>query len=212
MNVTDEETKRFLKLIDPTYRSDMSDILSNMHAMHAPIVFVRMLNTGNDNFAYHGNYILVISEDPAFNSKVIVFDQTFAKFKEDNAEFITSYISRRFNNLKLIFSSSVTRIFAESTSNMRVAISPGLDAGTFITMLFSNNNNALAFGLSENNADFSDDIWDIALSDRSNVNHMMSSYISGAYYVSDNIKKRIQALYESLSESDKLLLELGEEI
>ena len=211
MNVTDEETKRFLKLIDPTYRSDMRDILSNMHAMHAPIVFVRMLNTGNDNFAYHGNYILVISEDPAFNSKVIVFDQTFAKFKEDNAEFITSYISRRFNNLKLIFSSSVTRIFAENISAINLAISC-LDDGVFIAKLFSNNNNALAFELSENNADFSDEIWGIALSDRSNVNHMMSAYISGTYCVSDNIKKRIQALYESLSESDKLLLELGEDI
>ena len=211
MNVTDEETKRFLKLIDPTYRSDMCDILSNMHAMHAPIVFVRMLN--DDIFSYHGNYILVISEDTAFNSKVVVFDQTFAKFKEDNAEFITSYISRRFNNLKLIFSSSMTRIFAENTSVINVAISC-LDNGVFITKLFSNNNyvGTVAFGLSENNADFSNEIWDIALSDRSNVNHMMSAYISGKYYVSDNIKKRLQALYESLSDGDKLLLELGEDI
>ena len=211
MNVTDEETKRFLKLIDPTYYSDMRDILSNMHAMHAPIVFVRMLNTGDDTFSYHGNYILVISEDTAFNSKVVVFDQTFAKFKEDNAEFITSYISRRFNNLKLIFSSSVTRIFAENISAINLAISC-LDDGVFIAKLFSNNNAALAFELSENNADFSNELWDIALSDRSNVNHMMPAYISGKYYVSDNIKKRIQALYESLSDSDKLLLELGEDI
>ena len=211
MNVTDEETKRFLKLIDPAYRSDMRDILSNMHAMHAPSVFVRMLNTGDDTFSYHGNYILVISEDTAFNSKVIVFDQTFAKFKEDNAEFITSYISRRFNNLKLIFSSSVTRIFAENISAINLAISC-LDDGVFIAKLFSNNKTALVFELSENNADFSNEIWDIALSDRSNVSHMMSAYISGTYCVSDNIKKRIQALYESLPDSDKLLLELGEDI
>ena len=211
MNVTNKETKRFLKLIDPTYRSDMRDILSNMRAMHAPIVFVRMLNTGDDTSGYHGNYITVIREDTAFDFKVIVFDQTFAKFKEDNAEFITSYISRRFNNLKLIFSSSVTRIFAENISAINLAISC-LDDGVFIAKLFSNNDTALAFELSENNADFSNEIWDIALSDRSNVNHMMSAYISGKYYVSDNIKKRIQALYESLSESDKLLLELGEDI
>ena len=212
MNVTDEETKRFLKLIDPTYRSDMSDILSNMHAMHAPIVFVRMLNTGNDNFAYHGNYILVISEDPAFNSKVIVFDQTFAKFKEDNAEFITSYISRRFNNLKLVFSSSMTHVFAESTSNMRVAISPGLDAGTFITKLFCNNNHVASLDLSEDNADFSNELWNIVLSDRINVNRMMPPYVSGTCSVSDNIKKRLPAVYDSLTDSEKLLFELGEEI
>ena len=212
MNVTDEETKRFLKLIDPIYRSDTRDILSNMHAMHAPIVFVRMDTEGN-NDAYHDNYIIVISEDTTSDFKVIVFDKTFTPFKEDDVEFITSYISRRFNNLKLIFSSSMTRVFAENTSVINVAISC-LDDGVFITKLFSNNNyaGAVAFGLSENNADFSNELWNIVLSNRSNVNRMMLAYVSGKYYASDNIKKRIQALYESLSDSDKLLLELGEDI
>ena len=212
MNVTDEETKRFLKLIDPTYRSGMRDILSNMHAIHAPIVFVRMDTEGN-NDAYHGSYIIVISEDTTSYFKVIVFDKTFTPFKEDDVEFITSYISRRFNNLKLIFSSSMTRIFAEKTSVINVAISC-LDNGVFITKLFSNNNyvGTVAFGLSENSADFSNELWNIVLSNRSNVNCMMLAYVSGKYYASDNIKKRIQALYESLSDSDKLLLELGEDI
>ena len=211
MNVTDEETKRFLKLIDPTYRSDMRDILSNMNAMYAPIVFVRMDTEGNDG-AYHGNYIIVIGEDTASNSKVIAFDKTFTPFKEDDVEFIISYISRRFNNLKLMFSSSAVRLFAENTSVINVAISC-LDDGVFITKLFYNNYaGTILFDLSENNADFSNELWNIVLSNRSNVNRMMSAYVSGKYYVSDNIKKRIQALYESLSESDKLLLELGEDI
>ena len=210
MNVTDEETKRFLKLIDPTYRSDMRDILSNMHTMYAPIVFVRMDTEGN-NSAYHGNYI-VICEDTASNSKVIAFDKTFTPFKEDDVEFITSYISRRFNNLKLIFSSSTVHLFAENTSVINVVISC-LDDGVFITKLFYNNYaGILLFDLSENNADFSNELWNAILSDRSNVNRMMSAYVSGKYYVSDNIKKRIQALYESLLDSDKLLLELGEDI
>ena len=210
MNVTDEETKRFLKLIDPTYRSDMRDILSNMHTMYAPIVFVRMDTEGN-NSAYHGNYI-VIGEDTASNSKVIAFYKTFTPFKEDDVEFITSYISRRFNNLKLIFSSSTVHLFAENTSVINVVISC-LDDGVFITKLFYNNYaSILLFDLSENNADFSNELWNAILSNRSNVNRMMSAYVSGKYYVSDNIKKRIRALYESLSDSDKLLLELGEDI
>ena len=211
MNITDEETKRFLNFVDPGYRSGMSDILSNMNAMYAPIVFVRMDTEGNDG-AYHGNYIIVIGEDTASNFKVIAFDKTFTPFKEDDVEFIISYISRRFNNLKLMFSSSTMRLFAENTSVINVAISC-LDDGVFISKLFYNNYaGTILFDLSENNADFSNELWNIVLSDRSNVNRMMSAYVSGKYYVSDNIKKRVQALYESLSDSDKLLLELGEEI
>ena len=70
----------------------------------------------------------------------------------------------------------------------------------------------LSFDLSENNADVSDEIWDIILNDRERVNNMLLPYVSGTCPVSDNIKKRLQALYESLSDSDKLLLELGEKI
>ena len=204
MNVTDEETKRFLKFIDPAYRSSMIEILSNN--MYAPIVYIEI------GVGYRGgNYIAVIGE-AAFNFKVIGLDQTFTSFKEDDAKFIISYISRRFDNLKLIFSSSMTHIFAESTSNMSVAIRSGLDAGTFITRLFSNNHYVALLGLSENNADFSNELWNIVLSNHINVNCMMLAYVSGACSVSDNIKRRIQVLYESLSDSDKLLLELGEDI
>ena len=203
MNVTDEKTKRLLKLIDPAYRSSMVEILSNN--MYAPIVCIEI------RVGYRGNYIAVIGEE-AFDFKVIGLDQTFTSFKEDDAKFIISYISRRFNNLKLVFSSSMTHVFAESTSNMRVAISPGLDAGTFITKLFCNNNHVASLDLSEDNADFSNELWNIVLSDRINVNRMMPSYVSGTCSVSDNIKKRLPAVYDSLTDSEKLLFELGEEI
>ena len=127
-------------------------------------------------------------------------------------KFIISYISRRFDNLKLVFSSSITWVFAESTSDMSVVIRSGLDAGAFITKLFSNGNYVASVDLSENNADFSNEIWNIVLGDRSNATRMLLAYASGACSVSDNIKRRIQVLYESLSDSDKLLLELGEDI
>ena len=78
--------------------------------------------------------------------------------------------------------------------------------------VFSNNNYVGSLDLSENNADVSDYMWNIILNNRDNVNFMMSAYVSGKYSVSDNIKKRLQALYDSLSDSDKLLLELGEDL
>ena len=203
MNVTDEETKRFLKFIDPAYRISMIRILRSN--MYAPIVCIKI------SVGYHYDYIAVIGE-AALNFKVIGLDQRFAPFKEDDMKFIISYISRRFDNLKLVFSSSITWVFAESTSDMSVVIRSGLDAGAFITKLFSNDNYVASVDLSENNADFSNELWNIVLGDRSNTTRMLLAYVSGTYSVSDNIKKRIQALYESLSDSDKLLLELGEDL
>ena len=144
--------------------------------------------------------------------KVIGLDQAFAPFKKDDAEFIASYISRRFDNLKLIFSSSITSVFSKNISGMSVVIGRRFYDDALTADLFSRNMFAISLDLSENNADFSNELWNIVLSNRSNVNRMMLAYVSGKYYASDNIKKRIQALYESLSDSGKLLLELGEDI
>ena len=103
-------------------------------------------------------------------------------------------------------------VFSKNISDMSVAIGRRFYDGALTASLFSHNRFGVRLNLSENNADFSNEIWDIVLSDRSNVAFMASEYVSGTYSASDNIKKRIQALYDSLSDSDKLLLELGEDL
>ena len=210
MNVTDKETERFLKFIDPACRSGMVEILSNMRA---PIICVQMCVKGSGVDCYHyDNYIVAIGEDTLLDFKVIRLDQAFAPFKKDDAEFIASYISRRFDNLKLIFSSSITSVFSKNISDMSVAIGRRFYDDALTASLFSHNRFAICLDLSENNADFSNELWNVVLSNRANVNRMMSEYVSGTYFASDNIKKRIQVLYDSLSDSDKLLLELGEDL
>ena len=210
MNVTDEETERFLKFIDPAYRSGMIEILSNMRAS---IICVQMRVEGSGVDYYHyGNYIVAIGEDTLLDFKVIGLDQAFVPFKKDDAEFIVSYISRSFDNFKLIFSSSITSVFSKNISGMNFAVDRRFYDDVLTADLFSHNRFAICLNLSENNADFSNELWNIVLSDRSNVTFMVSEYVSGTYSASDNIKKRIQALYESLPDSDKLLLELGEDL
>ena len=205
MNVTDKETERFLKFIDPACRSGMIEILSNMRAS---IIWVQMCAEGSRVNYRYGGYIMVMGEN---SLQVIGLDQ-IAPFKKDGAEFIVPYISRSFDNFKLIFSSSITSVFSKNISDMIVAIGRRLDDGALTADLFSHNRFATCLDLSENNADFSNELWNVVLSDRANVNRMMSEYVSGTYFVSDNIKKRIRALYDSLSDSDKLLLELGEDL
>ena len=78
--------------------------------------------------------------------------------------------------------------------------------------IFSHNRCIVTLYLAENNADVSDDMWKIITDYRNNINHMCSAYISNEYKISDKIRKRIHDTYESLPDSDKLLLELGESL
>ena len=200
MNVTDEETERFLNLIKPEYRSDAIKALSNTHTS---FVYIGI------GIGYCYNYIKVTRDGVV---SFIELNPVFAPFKKDDADFIISYISRRFDKLKLIFSSSIKRIFVKNTRYIDDSIGCFFDVGDFKAVVTYHNRWGLSFDLSENNADVSDEIWDIILNDRERVNNMLLPYVSGTCPVSDNIKKRLQALYDSLSDSAKLLLELGEKI
>ena len=200
MNVTDEETERFLNLVKPEYRSDAIKALSNTHTS---FVYIEI------GIGYCYNYIKVTRDDAV---SFIELNPVFAPFKKDDADFIMSYISRCFDKFKLIFSSSIKRIFVKNTRYIDDSIGCFFDVGDFKAVVTYHNRWGLSFDLSENNADVSDEIWDIILNDRERVNNMLLPYVSGTCPVSDNIKKRLQALYDSLSDSDKLLLELGEDL
>ena len=215
MNVTDEETERFLNLVQPEYRRDVINILSNMHAS----IIRTNIQIEGSNDGYYDNYILVTGKDgnahemADLSFRYIALNTRFAQFKKDDAAFIIDFISRRFDKLKLAFSSSVAHVFVEDINVMRAVACFTYDTNEFEVIMYSN---AIDYGtlyFSENNANVSDYMWNIILNNRDNVNCMMSAYVSGATYsASDNIKKRIKALYESLSDSDKLLLELGEDL
>ena len=200
MNVTDEETERFLNLVKPECRSYAIKALSNTHTS---FVYIEI------GISYCYNYIKVTRDGVV---SFIELNPVFAPFKKDDADFIMSYISRCFDKFKLIFSSSINRIFVKNTRYIDDSIGCFFDVGDFKAVVTYHNRWGLSFDLSENNADVLDEIWDIILNDRERVNNMLLPYVSGTCPVSDNIKKRLQALYDSLSDSDKLLLELGEKI
>ena len=203
MNVTDEETERFLNLVKPEYRSYAIKALLNTHTS---FVYIEM----DIDYCYDCyDYIKVTRDDMV---SFIELNPVFAPFKKDDADFIMSYISRCFDKFELIFSSSIKRIFVKNTRYIDDSIGCFFDVGDFKVLMTYHNRWGLSFELSENNADVSDEIWDIILNDRERVNNMLLPYVSGTCPVSDNIKKRLQALYESLPDSDKLLLELGENI
>ena len=133
-------------------------------------------------------------------------------------DFVLSFI-RHFKNLKLIFSSSEVHIFIATTENLQAAIRDtmytDLDGKVinYLTAdLFFQGSYFTYINLLEDNADISDELWNILLNYPDSATHMLSAYTSGKYAFSEKIEKRINDLYESLSDSDKLLLELGEDI
>lgn len=230
MNVTNKEAKRFLKLVDPVYRSEARKFLSNKN-----VFFIRVVIKAKGNEAKYNGYgyaaqLINVKEARKVKStgaydisdakfSTIEFNSEITHFEED-AAFIVSFISRRFKNLKLIFSSSEVHIFtadidgtfASVRDNWCCYVDGHIVKCLVVDLLCQDGYRIASFDLAEKDVEISDDVWNSILYDRNNVNCILSAYVHEKYYFSDNIKKRIQAVYDSLTDSEKLLFELGEDI
>lgn len=220
MNVTDEERKRFLKLVNPRGRSEAKKLLSSKNVVTINVY----------TYAYDEQYMDVaeactVKSDGTYDMDSlkfshIRFNSEFARLGEDDAEFILSFISHHFKNLKLVFSSPDAHAFVVDIGGMSASVNYAYYSGFVnghtvklldVDLLFQSYN-FISFSLSDDDAEVPDDVWNVIVGDRNNVSCILSAYAHEKHYFSNNIKKRIQALYDSLSDSDKLLLELGENI
>ena len=220
MNVTTEETKRFLKLVNPRDRNEAKKLLSNKNA-----AVINVFTHADEELYIDVAEARKVKSTGAYDMdslkfSLIRFNSKFMSLGEDDAEFILSFISHHFKNLKLVFSSSKAHAFVVDIGGMSAsahyACYSGFVNGHTVKLLdvdlVFQGYNFISFSLSDNDAEVPDDVWNVILDDRNNVNCILSAYVHEKHYFSDNNKKRIQSLYDSLSDSDKLLLELGEDI
>ena len=220
MNVTTEETKRFLKLVNPRDRNEAKKLLSNKNA-----VVINVFTDADEELYIDAAEVRTVKPDGTYDMdgvkfSLIRFNSKFMSLGEDDAEFILSFISHHFKNLKLVFSSSKTHAFVVDIGGMSAsahyACYSGFVNGHIVKFLnvdlVFQGYNFISFSLSDNDAEVPDDVWNVILDDRNNVNCILSAYVHEKYYFSDNIKKRIQAVYDSLTDSEKLLFELDEDI
>lgn len=195
--VSEEELDRFLDLFPEKSRDDVIKVLSNKHVAGIQLIIAAKENTDD----YYKSRMIVT--DTCTRLGVLCslgFGQKVAYFNEDDKAFILSFISRCFTAFKLIFSSSRMIVFVANIDNMSATIY----AKKHLFISLRSNGNDIAFlDLSQNDAEVSDDIWNIILNGHDNIKYMISAYISREYYFSDNIKKRIRALYDSLPDSEK---------
>ena len=203
MNVTEKEINKFVNLFCREDYKCVRDFLSNKKVFG---IYTSIRENGS------GGYI--ITDDSSGH-----YIRLNSWINKKDIDFVLSFISRYFENFKLIFSSSIIHIFVATTENMQATLcktSYTDSDGTVVKLLdvdlFSHGDSFARIYLSEYDSDVSDELWNIILNCSDNSARILSAYVSGKYVFTEKIGKRINDLYESLSDSDKLLLELGEEI
>ena len=203
MNVTEKEINKFVNLFWWEDYKCVRDFLSSKKVSQ---IYTQMIENRS------GGYI--ITGDSSGH-----YIRLNSWINKKDIDFVLSFISRYFENFKLIFSSSIIHIFVATTENMQATLckTSYIDSdGTAVKLLdvdlFSHYYCFARIYLSEYDGDVSDELWNIILNYGDNSARILSAYTSGNYVFTEKIEKRINDLYESLSDSDKLLLELGEEI
>ena len=215
MNVTEEEINKFVSLF---WREDYEYVRDFLSSKKVFGIYMNMRENGSG--------LIRIEEacDADSSGQYISYPTTKeirlnSHISKKDIDFILSFISRHFENFKLIFSSSTTHVFVTTTENMQATvrevsyIGPDNKIVKFLVAdLFSHGDVFARIYLSEYKGDLSDELWNIILNHGDNSARILSAYASGKYVFPEKIEKRINDLYESLSDSDKLLLELGEKI
>ena len=203
MNVTEKEINKFIGLF---WREDYERVCDFLSSKTLFGIYTQMIENRS------GGYI--IAGDSSGH-----YIRLNSWINKKDIDFVLSFISRYFENFKLIFSSSIIHIFVATTENMQATLckTSYIDSdGTAVKLLdvdlFSHGDSFARIYLSEYDSDVSDELWNIILNCSDNSARILSAYTSGNYVFTEKIGKRINDLYESLPDSDKLLLELGEDI
>ena len=215
MNATEKEINKFIGLF---WREDYKCVRDFLSSKKVFGIYMNMRENGSGLIRAEeacdadssGQYISYpTAKEIRLNSHI----------SKKDIDFILSFISRYFENFKLIFSSSIIHIFVATTENLQATVrevryidSDNKAFKFLVADLFSHGDVFARIHFSEYKGDLSDELWNIILNHGDNSARILSAYASGKYVFPEKIEKRINTLYESLSDSDKLLLELGEKI
>ena len=207
MEFTKDEIEKFAYLVKISEGETARKFLSS-DKFHITTADVELKNDNNKDDVPMTNIIAAgVVESPLPISLEACFyfkDEKNIVFSDGTLKFIKSIIERRLNGLSLIYTDSAKSVYFE-----------GDIAQASIDVSFFKYDPALRisifdrpFDVGEYDADFSANVWS-ALCSRKDIMMKIFKY---SEYCSSKIQKRIQTYYDNLSNSDKLLLELGEEL
>lgn len=207
MEFTKDEINRFLALAPGYYKKDIRKFLS-FDRGHIIMASVGLKDNKHKDNVY-ATHVMTIYGDPLILPSTFYFRDTYARtFSDETLGFIKQLIKRRLSGIPLIYTNDIEVLYAEDG----IAQASIDDIAFKFTSEICISIHGNLFTMTKYDADFSDNFWSTLYSIKGLMMKMAKYYMEIPEYFSPKIQKRIQTYYDSLSDSDKLLLEIGEDL
>lgn len=215
MEFTKNEINRFLALIKSHDRNSAREFL------YSDIGRIKTIGISLKNSENKGvipdTHIAIIYRNAVFRNEIftehIFFkDEDDAVFSDDDLKFIKSILKKKLKGFLLIYKSNLRLVYDEGGLKNEYKHITIAERSFFGKLNIYLNILGRIYNMTRDDADLSDYLWGILCNDKSLMLDMLKYYMKDSECFSSNIQKRIQSYYDSLTDSEKLLLELGEEI
>lgn len=210
MKFTKNEINRFLALIKSHDHNSAREFLYS-DIGRIKTIGISLKNSENKD-VIPDTHIAIIYRNAIFTEHIFFKDEDDAVFSDDDLKFIKSILKKKLKGFLLIYKSNLRLVYDEGglkNEYKHITIAEQSFCGKLNIYL---NIRGRIYNMTRDDADLSDYLWGILCNDKSLMLDMLKYYMEDSECFSSNIQKRIQSYYESLTDSEKLLLELGEEI
>lgn len=208
MKFTKNEINRFLALIKSHDHNSAREFLYS-DVGRIKTIDISLKNSENKD-VIPDTHIAIIYRNAIFTEHIFFKDEDDAVFSDDDLKFIKSILKKKLKDFLLIYKNNLRTVYDEGVlKNEHITIAEQSFCGKLNSYL---NIRGRIYNMTRDDADLSDYLWGILCDDKSLMLDMLKYYMKDSECFSSNIQKRIQSYYDSLTDSEKLLLELGEEI
>lgn len=210
MGISENDKDRLLSLVVRNIKN-IRAVQEFLNAREMDISFVCMHVKGEkDKYLFRIGTYITISYVYSLTNDTIYFDDNnnSAYISNSDKEFILSIIEKKTGH-KMVYMTDYQSLFSGTMflPNVSIGVEKRKYAGQLGLAIIVNNYRS--YLLTDNNADFSDEAWNIIWSRKDVKKTLLEYYMDDPNHFSINIQKRIKNYYDSLSDGDKLLLEIG---
>lgn len=208
MRFTKNEINRFLALIKSHDHNSAREFLYS-DVGRIKTIDISLKNSENKD-VIPDTHIAIIYRNAIFTEHIFFKDEDDAVFSGDDLKFIKSIFNKKLKDFLLIYKNNLRTVYDEGVlKNEHITIAEQSFCGKLNIYL---NIRGRIYNMTRDDADLSDYLWGILCNDKSLMLDMLKYYMKDSECFSSNIQKRIQLYYDSLTDSEKLLFELGEDI
>lgn len=202
MNISKADRERFLELVESRYVGTAKDFLDGVFDLS----YIKYKIKTRENSSYtEYSFIMIYTTDSKKSSGIITF-RDFRRFmKKDDVELIYRVLNNYDENFRYVYTCRDYDIYAVIGKRPTIlALWTDIILGIkYPPTLY----------LENDGADCSDEIWGYIENDHKMLGRFLKIYLETPDRYSAPMQKRLQYDYENIiDDSDKLLLELGEEL